>query len=205
MNREPIFSGDLSGLPTHAFGHRSLTWWGVLAFMTIEAVGFALAIACYFFLMSNEQSWPPEPIDPPGLLWSSLFTIVLLLSEFPNAAIKKAAEKEELGLVQMGLLLMGLIGILLLVFRAFEFTTLNVQWTDNAYGSVVWMLLLLHTLHILTDWFDTLVLAALMFTPHGKSSRRFADVSENSLYWRFVWLSWLPIYLLLYWLPRWIE
>ena len=67
------------------------------------------------------------------------------------------------------------------------------------------MLLVLHTVHVLTDWVDTVVLAALFFTPQKRSMRRFVDVSENSLYWRFVWLTWLPIYALIYWVPRWVE
>jgi heme/copper-type cytochrome/quinol oxidase subunit 3 len=69
----------------------------------------------------------------------------------------------------------------------------------------LWLLLLLHTTHVLTDLVDTFVLTALMFTQHGHQGRRFVDVSENSLYWRFVWLTWLPIYLLIYWLPRWVS
>ena len=201
---EPRFTGDLAGLPTHAFGHRSLTWWGVLAFMLIEGVGFAMAIAAYFFLMSAEQDWPPGPVLPPDLLAGSLFTLLLLLSEIPNTLIKRAAEKYEVGMVRLGLLLMVLIGIVLFVLRGFEFGSLNVGWTDNAYGSVIWMLLVLHTAHVLTDWIDTLVLTALMFTAQSKEPRRFVDVSENSLYWRFVWLTWLPIYALIYWVPRWI-
>jgi hypothetical protein len=44
-----------------------------------------------------------------------------------------------------------------------------------------------------------------MFTRHGHHGRRFVDVSENCLYWRFVWLTWLPLYLLIYWLPRWVP
>jgi cytochrome c oxidase subunit 3 len=92
--------------------------------------------------------------------------------------------------------------VLLLIIRGFEFNSLNVLWYDNAYGSIVWALLLLHTTHILTDWGDTLVLALLMHTRHGIAGRRFTDVSENSLYWRFVWIAWLPIYFLIYWLPR---
>ena len=32
--------------------------------------------------------------------------------------------------------------------------------------------------------------------------RRLEDVDENCLYWRYVWLMWLPIYLLIYWVPR---
>jgi heme/copper-type cytochrome/quinol oxidase subunit 3 len=88
------------------------------------------------------------------------------------------------------------------VLRAFEFNSLNVLWHQNAYASVIWMLLVLHTTHIATDVADTLVLAALMHTPHGVEGRRMVDCSENSVYWRFVWLAWLPIYALIYWLPR---
>ena len=203
MMLPPHFSGDLSKLPTHAYSHRSLTWWGVLAFMAIEATAFAMAFAAYFFLMNHEMSWPPEPYDPPDLLAGTLFTILMLLSEIPNTYIKKAAEKEQLRPVQIGLVVMVLIGIALFVIRAFEFPSLNVMWTDNAYGSVIWMLLVLHVVHLVTDWIDTCVLAALMHTRHGPRGRRFVDVSENSLYWRFVWLTWLPIYVLIYWVPRW--
>jgi len=60
----------------------------------------------------------------------------------------------------------------------------------------------LHTTHVGTDWVDTVVLAALMRTPHGETPRRFVDTDENALYWRFVWLSWLPIYALIYIVPR---
>jgi hypothetical protein len=35
--------------------------------------------------------------------------------------------------------------------------------------------------------------------------RRMVDVSENAMYWRFVWLLWIPIYLMLYWIPRWVS
>ena len=47
---------------------------------------------------------------------------------------------------------------MLLVIRGFEFNSLNVMWYDNAYGSIIWALLLLHTTHIGTDWVDTVVL-----------------------------------------------
>ena len=47
----------------------------------------------------------------------------------------------------------------------------------------------------------TLVLAVLMHTG-PLEGKRFADVSENAVYWYFVVLSWLPIYLVIYWAPR---
>jgi cytochrome c oxidase subunit 3 len=202
MVPQPRFSGDLAHLPTHAFGHRSLTWWGIIGFMLIEGGFFALTVAAYFYLMSQERTWPPPPFHPPGWLAGTLFTLVMLASEIPNTIIKRAAEAGRLREVRKLLLLMSGIGLVLLIIRAFEFTSLNVLWYDNAYGSIVWALLVLHTTHVLTDWGDTLVLAALMHTKHGIVGRRFVDVSENALYWRFVWIAWLPIYFLIYWLPR---
>jgi hypothetical protein len=35
------------------------------------------------------------------------------------------------------------------------------------------------------------------------TGKRFSDTEDNGVYWDFVVLSWLPIYVLLYWVPRW--
>jgi cytochrome c oxidase subunit III len=154
--------------------------------------------------MSQEGAWPPEPRNPPGLLAGTLFTIAMLLSEIPNTWIKKAAEAYDVDKVRKLIWIPFAIGPLLFILRGFEFNSLNIMWTDNAYGSVIWALLFLHTLHVATDWVDTGVLAFLMQTEQGEEPRKLVDVDENSLYWRFVWLSWLPIYLLIYWVPRWV-
>jgi cytochrome c oxidase subunit 3 len=202
MIREVRFTDDMSDLPTHKFGPSSLTWWGIIGFMVIEGAAFGLAFAAYFFLMGHEQGWPPEGRAAPGLLAGTLFTVLILLSEIPNTAIKKAANAHDIDKVRALMPWIVAIGAVLLIIRGFEFNSLNVRWTDNAYGSIIWALLLLHTTHILTDWVDTVVLAALMRTPVGLEGRRFVDVDENSLYWRYVWLLWLPIYLMIYWVPR---
>ena len=202
MSLQPSFIEDVSELPTHAFSYRSLTWWWIIGFMVIEGAAFALAIAAYFFLMSQEQEWAPRPWAPPGLLAGTLFTLVMLLSEIPNTMIKKAAESYGIGMVRKLLPWMVGIGLLLFVIRGFEFNSLNVLWYDNAYGSIIWALLFLHTTHVATDWGDTVVLWRLMRTPHGEDPRRLVDTDENALYWRFVWLAWLPIYVLIYWVPR---
>jgi heme/copper-type cytochrome/quinol oxidase subunit 3 len=66
---------------------------------------------------------------------------------------------------------------------------------------VVWILLGLHTTHLVTDVFDSIVLAVLFFTG-PLEGKRFVDISENAFYWYFVVFSWLPIYLVLYWGAR---
>ena len=72
----PKFERDVGDLPTHAFSHRSLTWWGIIGFMVVEGAFFGLTIAAYFFLMSHEAEWTPRPWIPPNLLAGTLFTIL---------------------------------------------------------------------------------------------------------------------------------
>lgn len=199
---QPRFAQDVAELPTCKFGPSSLTWWGILGFMVIEGAGFALAFGVYFFLMGHEQGWPPEARKAPDLLAGTLFTFIILLSELPNTAIKKAARGNDVPTVRALMPVMVAVGVVLFILRGFEFNSLNCLWTDNAYASALWMLLLLHTVHIVTDWFDTVVLWLLIRTPLGHEARRLVDVDENSLYWRYVWLLWIPIYLLIYWVPR---
>jgi cytochrome c oxidase subunit 3 len=198
---ETRFVGDASKLPDYGFGHRSTTWWGVSGFMAIEGAGFALAFAAYFFLMAQERQWPASA-DPPDLLWGTLTLVLLLISEIPNVWLKRAAQALDLRKVRIGLVAMSLIVLPIFVTRAFEFDHLNISWDRNAYGSITWALLLLHTVHLITDWVDTLVLTALMHTHHGKKGRRFVDTSENALYWHFIAISWVLLYGVIYWVPR---
>jgi heme/copper-type cytochrome/quinol oxidase subunit 3 len=192
---------NVSSLPTYAFGSRVPMWWGTLGFCALEGMGFAITVAAYFYLMQVNDEWPLSA--PPADYWpGTIFTAVLLASAWPNYIIKKYAIQEDLLKIQRLLLLMSAIGIVLVAIRFLEFRHLNVAWDDNAYGSIIWIILGLHATHIITDLADTLVLTALMHTRHAHG-KRFADVEDNAFYWNFVILSWLPLYLLIYWVPRW--
>jgi heme/copper-type cytochrome/quinol oxidase subunit 3 len=192
---------DLSHLPAHGMGTASPTWWGTLAFMLIEGTGFALVLAVYFYLMSIAKAWPIDA-PPPALLPGTLITVLLIASAVPNVLVSRAAKKRDTRAVRIGLVVMSLLGVAALAIRPFEFPALHVRWDSNAYGSITWLILGLHTTHILTDLVDTFVLTALMFTRHGDNARRFGDVADNVMYWNFVILTWLPLYFCLYWVPR---
>jgi cytochrome c oxidase subunit III len=191
---------DVSDLPTVVFGHRSIIWLGTIGMMMIEATVFALVVASYFYLRTRSNGWPPG-LQPPNLLFGTANTLLFLGSLFPNAWTKKRGEAGDLRGVQIGLTMMVLLGLGNLLLRWFEFRNLNSTWDANAYASVTWTLLGLHTVHLLTDWFDTVVLAVLMFSGLAEG-KRFMDVSENSDYWYFVVFTWLPIYAVLYFAPR---
>jgi cytochrome c oxidase subunit 3 len=191
---------DVSKLPSFGFGHRSLMWWGTAGLMAIEGTVFGLAIMAYFYLRSHADAWPLHS-PPPDLRWGTANTVLLVASLLPNHLAKRAAERLDRDGVRLWVTVCLLVGIAFLGIRVLEFGTLECRWYDDAYGSAVWMLMGLHTVHLVTDTWDTAVLLVLAFVGPFEG-RRFADVSENALYWVFVVLSWLPIYAVVYWAPR---
>jgi len=191
---------DVAELPSVGFSHRSLMWWGTLGLMAIEGMAFALAIAIYFFFQVHAGRWP-YTTPPPSLVWGTVNTVIVLVSMLPNHLAKRAAERYDRRGVQLWLGVCLLLALSFLGVRWAEFTALNVRWDTDAYGSIVWTLLGLHTVHLVTDTWDTAVLEALFFTG-PLEGRRYVDVSENAMYWYFVVFSWLPIYAVVYLAPR---
>ena len=192
---------DVGSLAPGAFGSRSLMWWGTMGIVLIEGTVFALSIASYFYFRTRMAVWPPDGVAAPDLFWGSVNTVVLLASLIPNELAKRAGEHVNLRGVRLWMVVCLAFGIGFNAIRVYEFRHLNVLWDHDAYGSIVWLLLGLHTTHIITDFLDTAVLAVLMFVGPIEE-KRFIDVEENAAYWYFVVLAWLPIYWVIYWAPR---
>jgi len=194
---------DVSPLPSVTFASRSLTWWVTLGMMVIEAGVFALALASYFYLHSRSDTWPPGAL-PPDLIWGSVDTVIFVLSLIPTEWYRRKARTGDTTSVQIGLVLACVIGLATLLVRYEEMTHLNSDWSQTAYGSIVWLIMGLHITHLLTDWVESIVLTVLFFSPHIEG-KRFVDAEENASYWYFVVLTWVPIYLVIYWAPRWLR
>ena len=191
---------DVSNLPTFAFGHRPLTWWCTWSLILMEGGMFVVLFAVYFFLRTPVPDWPPG-VAYPEPFWGTVNLVIILASCVPNYFQKKAAESLDLRGVRIWLaVLIGFAAVATAV-RFVEFGYLNCRWDQNAYGSMLWIVLGLHATHLITDAIDTWVLTVLMFTRHAQA-RRFSDVTDNAFYWNFVVASWLPLYVLLYWVPR---
>lgn len=197
MSRDVV---DVGKLPSFAFHHRNVVWWGTMGMIVIEGTMFAMFIMAYLYLKGRAPHWPPGHF-PPELFWGTLNLIVLFLSAVPNHLAKLAAERLDLRKVRLWLAVALVFALAFNVIRIFEFQSLNVWWDENAYGSLVWTLLGFHTAHILTDFVDSGALLVLLFTGPLEESH-FVDVSENSMYWYFVVLSWVPIYAVIYLAPR---
>jgi heme/copper-type cytochrome/quinol oxidase subunit 3 len=191
---------DVANLPSYGFGNRSLMWWGTAGMIAIEGAAFAFMIVIYFYLRSQSDSWPSGGASP-DLLWGTLNLGLILASAIPNIFTDKAAIDHDLSRVRIGLVILSAFGVVLLLVRALEFTMLNVRGDESAYGSVVWVLLGLHTFNLITDVADSLVLTALLLKG-PLEGKRFVDVAENSGYWNFIVVTWVPIYAVVYWAPR---
>jgi len=191
---------DVAELPEYAFGHKGLIWWGTTAFMIIEGSSFALLFVTYFFYRIKAPQWPAST---PALTLGTINLVVMLLSAIPNQLSKAAAEKFDVPRARLWLLVCFAFGVAFCVIRWFEFYTLRTRWDSNAYGSLVWVTLGTHLLQVITQVGETAVLSALMFTAHTEPPR-LVDISENARYWYFVVLFAVPIYLLIYWGPRWL-
>jgi cytochrome c oxidase subunit III len=193
---------DVAALPDSAFGHQGLIWWGTVGFMVIEGSMFVIAIIVYFYLRLKVEAWPPSLADPDPV-YGTANLILVIVSIAPAALAKVAAEAFDLRKVRIWLGVLVLMGAASVILRGFEYTALNCRWDDNAYGSIVWVLLSLHTIHVATDVVDSGVLLVMAFTKPA-TRKRYVDFSENSLYWYFIVAWWVPIYLVIYFAPRWL-
>jgi cytochrome c oxidase subunit III len=192
---------DVSELPRVVFGHRGTLWWGALGFVVTEGATLGIACWAYFYLRKNFESWPPPPYPVPGMAAGTIGVALLLIAIWVmTRARARALELDAPGTLRW-LIVAGLLAAAISTARAFELASLNVRWDDNAYGSILWLLMGLHATLVVTDVFETAGLA-LIIGSSKRELKHFSDVDDAALYQWFLSLVWVPIYVMVYWLPR---
>ncbi|HYC01018.1 MAG TPA: cytochrome c oxidase subunit 3 [Candidatus Limnocylindrales bacterium] len=197
-SREQI---DVSGLPRFTFGPRGMMWWGVTSFLAIESTMLGICLVSYYYLRDRSFEWPLAPTMLPDLLVPTIGMALLLLSVAPMRWTESVARKLDTKAVIRGHVLCVVLGILIIAVRALELTRLNVGWDTNAYGSIVWTIIGIHTYHLLAEVAETAVIG-LLFARGHTDPKVFVDATDNALYWYFIVLVWVPCYVTLYLVPR---
>jgi heme/copper-type cytochrome/quinol oxidase subunit 3 len=192
--------GETSGLATVSFGKRSLLWWGTLGFMVIEGWTLAVCAATYFYLRGMGR-WPPAETPLPGLGMSTVNVCLMLASLAPMRWTSRAARRLDVRRARIGLAACSFLGLLFLALRWLEFVNLNIGWLANAYGSVVWTTLGFHTSLIVIEEAEVLGATVILFR-HRVPVRYMSDAADIALYWYFLVLVWVPLYAMIYLLPR---
>ena len=195
---------DVSGLPEHDFGQHTPQWWGLVGMIAIESTVFALCIASYFYLRLQVATWPPFGFAQPSLLFGTINTVLILVAAIPMYLIERHAFTRNRILVLLEIVVFLVLSIVILVVRGYEFRSFHVKWDSNAYGSIVWITLFFHSLHLLTTFFETLVLG-IYIAVRDMDEKRVLDLQLNTLYWYFLVASWAVLYAVLYFGPRFLN
>jgi cytochrome c oxidase subunit III len=191
MNARPVL--DVSTLPVGAIGPRAPLWWGTVGMIAIESTVFALCIASYFYLRMRYTEWPPADAGVPSLLMPTINLAVLLVSFIPQYKIDAAAETKDPKSMERLLIVASVLGVIACVLRVWDFRALNTDWQEHSYGSIVWALLFLHSIHLYASTFETILMAAYVADAPLDEKHR-CDLNVNAIYWFFIVISWVVIY-----------
>ncbi|HWR53836.1 MAG TPA: cytochrome c oxidase subunit 3 [Bryobacteraceae bacterium] len=198
MNGRPAL--DVSGLPPIAFKARPTLFWAAIGIVMIESTMFGLLIATYFYVRLSMDSWPPPGISFPGLVLPTVELGLLILSCIPAYFATEAAIRNDVRAVRRNLLLNISLAGIALVLRIIEWRSFNFDWTASAYGSVVWIILGLHTVDFVGAMLITLVLLAIIYAGRFGDKQR-GGVDFDSLTWYFAVAIWVPLYVVVYLMP----
>jgi heme/copper-type cytochrome/quinol oxidase subunit 3 len=200
MRFEPTI--DVGHLPNSAFGTRAPIWWGTTMLLAIEGTMFGMLLVTYLYLMREQPAWPPGDTPPPDLTASILMLALLGASLVPNLWLRRLAENHApKGPIRFAMGSLIVVCAAIVVARVFEFRSLHCWWSDHAYGSIVWTILGMHTGHVVSSTLENVILLVLVETQELDEHRR-VDLTVNSLYWNFVVGSWVPMWALVYVVPR---
>ena len=200
---------DVAHLPDEVFGERATVWWGNTLMLCIETATLAVLLVSYFYLRMNFDQWPPPKVDAyppiahpvPDLGVSTLNVLLLIASVFAMAWTHRAAHKLNRGRVLLGLGVMFAASALVTWLRWKEFPATKFWWNDNAYASIVWLIIGMHLLYSLAGAGEFLVMGLWVMTRKLDEAHAL-DVTLAGIYWYWVAGTGVVIYLVVYWGAR---
>lgn len=201
MNVRPIL--DVRTLSPYSYRTDGTLWWGMMGMIAIEAAVFAMLGASYLYLKTQNTDWPLGGYDVPKLLLPSINTGILVGSSFVMHWADKGAELNDQRRLRVGMVVAALLATLFLVLKYVEYSDVPYSWDSNAYGSIVWMIIGFHSAHVIVLLMKTVVVTTMAMRGYFDPHRRMG-VIINGIYWHFVVAVWVPLYVLLYWSPRWL-
>jgi len=195
---------DVSALTEGTADSRALIWWGNLGMMAIEGTMFAMALATYLYLRSVNLDWPPSTVPKPDLLMPTINAALLLLSCIAALVVDRASITKNMIAIRSGQVACIVAGIAFLTIRfAIVVPGLGYKWSDHAYGSIVWTIIGMHTLHMVAATGETAMLFVYgLFKPVMK--KHLLDFRCTAVYWYFVALTWVPFYFVIF-LEPWMH
>lgn len=182
-------------------GGRGINWWGMIFFISSEALIFANFIAAYLYLEIRNGNW----LLPTDLTYPLINTFILLASSFPaHYLVGRGAAKGNMRNMKWGLFLTALLGAIFLFGQAYEYTGLfGMHFTQSSsiFGSSFFMLTGFHGLHV-TVGVIFLVICLIRGLRGDFTQKNHFAVQAAEMYWHFVDGVWVVVFSLVYLLPH---
>jgi cytochrome c oxidase subunit 3 len=179
-------------------GHKKLGMW---LFLVSDSLTFAALLISYSYLrISND--WPHPFEFSPGIIFSSVMTLVLLSSSLTMVFGVSAAHAGDRARATKQILLTALGGIVFVALHLMEWshliedgvTPFSNPWGAPLFGGTFFLITGLHMTHVVIGVIYLGVIGI------GFRGGRFSseDVEVAGLYWHFVDLVWMFVFPLLY-------
>ena len=191
---------DVSALPVGTADSRALLWWGNLSMMLIEGTMFVMLIAAYLYYRTANLDWPPTTVPNPDINLATTNLVILLISGLTALVADRAALRDSVTGIRIGLGLSLLLMIAFMVIRVLAVSTLGYKWSDHAYGSICWTMIGMHQFHVFTATCEGGLLFLYTFL-RPITKKQLLDVRATAVYWYFVVLIWIPFYFIVYVMP----
>ena len=200
---------DVSELPTTLFDTHSALWWGNALLLAIETAMFGILVAIYFSVMMNTEPFPPPRMERFPVLYQSypdltlplIGLAVIVASLVPGIFLDKAARNKQVGMIKILLPITLAFNIAAIFIRYFEFDSLHFKWSDNAYGSITWMILGMHMLHLIVLACEDIFLLIWTYVK-GVDDKHLLDLTVLGVYWYWVVGIWIVLFAIVYLVPR---
>ncbi len=180
---------DVSELKTHAFGRRSTLFWAFVLVTLIEGTAFALMLMSYLYVRGNFLWWPPE--GQMRILPGACEVLALVASGAAIWKCRNAAIAETMRPARTWLVVATLLGFVAAGIRVWELVALPYPYDANAYASVVWTTMGLHSLDGAAGLFENVLFSVLLFKG-PLEDKHFEDLEANAYLWLALVGLWLP-------------
>lgn len=201
MSNQSQTGQAITGVAEHQVAGRDINWWGMIFFISSEALIFANLIASYLYLEIRNGTFKLPNGDHLDWTYPLVNTFILLASSLPvrfaGAGIAKGNRRN---------LILGLIGTIILgsVFlggQVYEYTNLfgqNFNPQYKAFGSAFFTLTGFHGLHVTAGLVALIILFVLALRGQFRNVTHNSAMGAVSLYWHFVDVVWVVVFSVIY-------
>ena len=161
-------------------------WWGMALFVATEATLFGLIFGSYFYIRFQHAQWPPSGFPKPETIVPLVLALVLAATSLPLALSWRAARA---GRVRRARWLLAIpvavqLGYFAMQMRLFEDDLQKFGPSQEAYGSIYYLMLGAHHFHVLLGiLLEAFLLARLL---QGLTRYRLNGLESTVLYWYVV-------------------